>query len=484
MGRGADVRACPLRHLALEYSDHIIIQEGAQSYSAVLLDTWVTQYQKAMEAQGVVVGDRVVVLALDSLDTILLMIACMRSCVIFCPVDPKSLGSHIHNYCLLIKAKWLCQILEVFDDQYAGCHYLHLPIRTVVPLTSVEPVIIDPEIIMDLIATSGTTNAPKAVAHNFSNYYHSVAGAKDILALGSQDAWLLSLPLFHVSGVAIVFRCLLAGAKIIIYDKSKGLLSNLLQTTVTHLSLVHTQLYRLLELESVDFRTLGVRNILLGGGMVSGDLVKKAQRNGVRVITTYGLTEMSSQVCAGTPQFVGASVSSGSILKYRELMFNNKGDIMVRGKTLAMGYYRNGYLQKITDNQGWYHTGDKGQWYGDQILIKGRSDNMIVFKGENIHPEEIEQVLMELPGIVQAVVVGVDSVEFGQIPIAYVQSRNGTLDELVIKQQLVRRIAHFKIPFSIVLFPEIDTSSGIKLSRRLFQKFAEKQFPVAEVANP
>ncbi|MDP0562414.1 MAG: o-succinylbenzoate--CoA ligase [Candidatus Endonucleobacter sp. (ex Gigantidas childressi)] len=476
MGRKKTVRTCPLRHLALEHSGHIIIQQGTQSYSAVLLDTWVTQYQEAMVAQGVVSGDRLVVLTLDSLDTIILMLACLRSGVIFCPVDPRSLVLRIHNYCLLIKAKWLCPVLDVFDDSYTDYHYLQLPIRKLVPVMPVEPVIIDPEIIMDLIATSGTTGAPKAVAHNFLNHYYSVVGAEEVLTLGFQDAWLLSLPLFHVSGLAIVFRCLLAEAKMIIYDKSKGLLSHLLQATVTHLSLVHTQLYRLLERDTVNFRELGVRNILLGGGVVSGDLVKKAQQKGVRVMTTYGLTEMSSQVCTGIPQFVGASVSSGSILKYRELMLNNNDDIMVKGKTLALGYYRNGYLQKITDDQGWYHTGDKGQWYEGKIFIKGRSDNMIVFKGENIHPEEIEQVLLELPEIVQAVVVGVDSVELGQIPIAYVQSRNGTLDELVIKQQLASRIAHFKIPYSIVLFPNIDTFSGIKPSRQLFQRFAEKSF--------
>ena len=205
------------------------------------------------------------------------------------------------------------------------------------------------------------------------------------------------------------------------------------------------------------------------------ELVAKAQKQGVTVLTTYGMTEMSSQVCTGVPFFDSTGVTSGSLLKYRLLTVADNGEIMVKGHTLAMGYYYRGHLTPLVDSLGWFHTGDRGEWYGDQIVIKGRADNMMISGGENIYPEEIEQVLMGLPEVIQAVVVAINSKEFGQRPVAYVQTESGELDELFTKQQLEGRIARFKIPDKISLFPASDVYSGIKVNRQLFQRLADQQ---------
>ncbi len=475
---------CPLRERALASPRQCLVQLAGQHYagvitsqvSAALLDTWVEQYRHALRDQGVKKDDRLMVLTTCSLDTIILMVACLRSQIIFCPLNPLFPEKRIVEYGRNIGASWLVSGGEQVDKAVGCMIVVSRPAKAVEARIPEKKLTIDAETVMDLVATSGTTGVPKAVAHSYYNHFYSAVGSQQVIPLTGNDSWLLSLPLFHVGGLAIVFRSLLAGACMWLYQKTVPLSHFLKKASITHLSLVNTQLYRLLEIESADLFGLGVRYILLGGGVASPGLVKKAQSQGVRVLTTYGMTEMSSQVCTGEPVFNKTTVSSGSVLSYRELRLAADGEILVKGKPLALGYYKEGSLIPFVDNEGWYHTGDRGEWFAGQLLVKGRMDNMMISGGENIHPEEIEQALMGLPEIIQAVVVAVGNKEFGQRPIAYVQTTSGLLDELFTKHQLEGKIAKFKIPDRVLLFPESDVYSGIKVNRRLFQQLADKQF--------
>ena len=474
MGGDQEKMICPLRSCALDNPNHTLLEYESLLCSAVTLDTWVCQYQVAMSYQGVFLGDKLAVLTVDPLETIILCIACLRSGVIFCPINPDLPECRVRDYCRIIQATWMCQFATSKIYEWELFSHFILPKKNYVATIPNDVVYIDPKIIINLIATSGTSGEPKAVAHNFFNHYYSAIGAQEVLPLTSEDTWLLSLPLYHVGGLAIIFRCLLAGARMIVYVKNKGMIHHLYSKSVSHLSLVNAQLYRLLNHSYANLSQLGVRYILLGGGAITAHLVKAAQQQGVVVFTTYGMSEMSSQVCTGVPIFKGMCVSSGCLLNNRQLMLSEHGEILLRGKPLSLGYYRHGGLQTLTDQQGWYHTGDLGEWYQGQIFIRGRADNMIVSGGENIHPEEIEQALMQLSGIMQAVVVGVYSREFGQRPIAYVQTENGTLNKFFIKRQLGYSMICWKIPDDIMLLPDKYLYSGIKLCRRFIKKLAKE----------
>ena len=240
---------------------------------------------------------------------------------------------------------------------------------------------------------------------------------------------------------------------------------------VTHLSLVNTQLFRLLH-AGFDLHKLSVRYILLGGGVASPTLVHEVQQLGIEVLTTYGMTEMGSQICTGAPIFTDDGLTSGVPLPFLEVMLSYHGEILVRGKTLALGYYNAGQLTTLVDSEGWFHTGDKGRWEGSQLQVIGRMDNMFISGGENIHPEEIEQCLLTIPFIVQAVVVAIPNLEFGQRPVAYVQTVDNVLNEQELKRILRGKIAGFKVPDSIRLFPEDVVAVGIKVNRRYFTRLA------------
>ena len=457
---------CPLRHQAIHRPADIAIQLDSERITFQQLDHWVEANCQSYRKQGLKKGDRLLFVTAKPLDTVVTALACLRAQWIFCPVNPAFPAEQKAGYQQRIEA------VLVADSVAIGQPTINqLPFEQ-----DLQPIEILPEAIYDLVATSGTTAIPKAVAHSYSNHYFNAHGASTVLPLTYGNSWLLSLPLFHVGGLAIVVRCLLAGATMVIVDASTGgktpLDEIVTRQRITHLSLVNTQLSRLLQ-SGVSLHGNPLQYILLGGGVAAPGLVKAARDQGITVLTTYGMTEMASQICTGEPQFTDRGVTSGHVLPWREVALSGQGEILVRGKTLAKGYYANGDISPLPSADGWFHTGDKGRWFNDQIQLCGRIDNMMISGGENIHPEEIEQALLTLPNIIQAVVVAKTDDEFGQRPVAYVQTFDGTLDEALIKQHLVAMMARFKVPAHIRLFPETVTESGIKPNRRFFQALVQ-----------
>ncbi len=453
---------CPLRHQAIHRPADIAMQWNTERITFQQLDWWVEACCQSYREQGLNKGDRLLFVTAKPLDTVVTALACLRSQWIFCPINPAFPAKQKAGYQQRLEA------VLVADSVAIG----QLTINQLPSEQDRQPIEILPEAIYDLVATSGTTAIPKAVAHSYSNHYFNAHGASTVLPLTYGDSWLLSLPLFHVGGLAIVVRCLLAGATMVIVDTKAPLDEIVARQRITHLSLVNTQLFRLLQ-SGVSLHDNPLQYILLGGGVAAPGLVKAARDQGITVLTTYGMTEMASQICTGEPQFTDRSVTSGHVLPWREVALSELGEILVRGKTLAKGYYANGKISPLPDADGWFHTGDKGRWLNDQIQLCGRLDNMMISGGENIHPEEIEQALLTLSNIVQAVVVAKTDNEFGQRPVAYVQTFDGTLDEALIKQQLTAMMARFKVPAHIRLFPETVTEAAIKPDRRFFQALVQ-----------
>ena len=148
-----------------------------------------------------------------------------------------------------------------------------------------------------VIFTSGARGSEGGAPH-FGNHYHNALGSNANIALRPGDRWLDSLPLYHVGGLSILFRCLLAGATVALPQHGTPLGEAIAGFGATHVSLVSTQLLRLLR-ENADLR--GLQAVLLGGGPVPASLVDEAASRGLPIHTSYGLTEMASQVTTTPP---------------------------------------------------------------------------------------------------------------------------------------------------------------------------------------
>jgi O-succinylbenzoic acid--CoA ligase len=321
-----------------------------------------------------------------------------------------------------------------------------------------------------IIFTSGSTGVPKAALHTFGNHYYSALGSNANIALRPGDRWLHSLPLYHVGGLSILFRCLLAGVTVALPQPGTSLGESIASLGATHVSLVSTQLSRLLR-ESVDLGRLEA--VLMGGGPVPPSLVDEALARGLPLYTSYGLTEMASQVTTTPPGARPEQLrTAGRALPKREVSISESGEILVRGETLFAGYVDGRQLDRPLDADGWFHTGDLGELDENGYLrVGGRIDNLFISGGENVQPEEIEEALCRLAGIGEAVVVPVPDEEFGTRPVAFVRMDVGEPGDLARKLEPV--LPRFKIPIAFHPWPE-NARPGMKVDRATLGDLARR----------
>jgi O-succinylbenzoic acid--CoA ligase len=323
--------------------------------------------------------------------------------------------------------------------------------------------------------TSGSSGEPKPVLHTYGNHYHNAEASNANIPLAPGDRWLITLPMYHVAGVSILFRCALAGATVVLPRPQEPVHEALERYGATHVSLVATQLYRLLGTPGAVDTLRKLKAILLGGGAIPHRLVEQARDVGLPIHVSYGLTEMASQVTATASNDTGACLhSSGRPLRPDTVRVGDGNEIEVCGPALFAGYVREEGLYRPLTPDGWFRTGDLGHFDGKGCLhVTGRKDNMFVSGGENIQPEEIEQCLCRIEGIEQAVVVPVDDPEFGCVGVAFVKSAGGAFRPRHLRETLAAELPRYKLPKLFLSWPEHVQQSGWKVNRHELKKLAE-----------
>jgi len=319
-----------------------------------------------------------------------------------------------------------------------------------------------------IVMTSGSGGNPKYVIHSIGNHYFSALGINRALDFGRQSRWLLCLPLHHVSGLAVLMRAMVAGGSIITAEDNATLEDAIAAHRPTHISLVATQLQRLLSSGKV-IGQLKQSRILLGGSAMAQNLLDAAGELGLNMLHPgYGLTEMASTVAIANADDPRAA----NILPYRKVKIAGDGEVVLAGETRFLGYLENGVLIKPFDRDGWFLSGDLGEMdKTGKLKITGRKDNMFISGGENIQPEEIERLLLRHPAVERAIVVAVPDIEFGQRPAAFIKGKNLKIEE--IRSYLKKHLAGFKVPDYFFALPE-ESAGTIKPGRAELAKRAEQ----------
>nr|WP_235375326.1 o-succinylbenzoate--CoA ligase [Shewanella sp. cp20] len=429
----------------------------------------VRQCTQQLDSLGIRPGDKLACIDQNSLALVILYWACIDLGAIFCPLNPRFPRAQI------------ARLTERYGFNYfwAGEAYQDLlpePGLTLtldaeaslaetrasqVKATKVEAAKIDTARPCNIILTSGSSGMPKAAVHCLNNHIASALGSTQKIPLHRGDNWLLSLPLFHIGGLAIVNRCALAGAALTLPAPGLSLAEQLKAIPLTHLSLVATQLVRLLNDAPETLK--GLKALLLGGGAIDERLIERLVPMGIPAFTSYGMTEMSSQI---TTARANAQGSCGMPLPGRQLKIVDEA-IYVRGETLFLGYLSDKPPHDITrplDKDGWFCTQDRGRLTPEgELLILGRTDNMFICGGENVQPEEIEAVLRCHPGIEEALVFGIVDEEFGVLPAAIIKGESPSPEAL--DKFLCQTIARFKRPRRYFPWPEVE-QTGLKLARK------------------
>lgn len=332
---------------------------------------------------------------------------------------------------------------------------LKIPPLELLNVHAASAVVWQPERIATLTLTSGSSGLPKAAAHSAAAHLASAQGVLGLIPFSRDNSWLLSLPVFHVSGQGIIWRWLTAGATLVLAD---GQSFEAALAACSHASLVPTQLWRLLQ-QPVLPATL--EDVLLGGAHIPQELTEQAERAGIRCWCGYGLTEAASTV---TAKRADGTAGVGMPLAGKEVRLV-ENEVQIRSASLASGYWKNGQITPLTDADGWFLTRDRGEWQGEELLVCGRLDNVFFSGGENIQPEAIERVLLQHPQIRQAFVVPVSDPEFGQRPVAVIETSD-VLELATLHDWVRERLARFQQPVHYYPLPQTLSHGGIKVSRK------------------
>ena len=317
--------------------------------------------------------------------------------------------------------------------------------------------------------TSGSTGLPKAVVHNVSAHLANAKGVCALMNFGKDQSWLLSLPLYHVSGQGIVWRWLYAGATLVLpkedFYQSIG--------EVSHVSLVPTQLQRWFDYLVEHPQPIQTQAVLLGGTQIPVKLTQALSELGIRSYSGYGMTEMASTAFAKQSD---GKIGVGQPLLGREFKLVNE-EVWLKGAGLAMGYWRDRWVDPLTNAEGWFQTKDKGQWLDNELVIQGRLDNMFISGGENIQPEEIEKVIAQSDLVKQVFVLPKHDEEFGHRPVAIVEFHTSFNESAVesLNVFLQGRLERFKQPIAYYELPTNLIQGAIKISRKALADWLSQQ---------
>lgn len=460
---------CPIHHWAGETPSRIAVRSETTALDYRTLDRRLASLQSQLSEAGVAPGARLVAPVRGSLEDLLLAWTCLRAGLLFCPLNPAFPAETQVGMARRLRADAFYCAEDSCAKGSPSPDWRPLRLDFSREAAAVPPPRLDPERPCNTILTSGSSGPPKAVLHRLGNHLASARGSAAVLPLDADCGWLLSLPLFHIGGYAIPFRVFLAGACLILDSRARPLGERLEREPITHLSLVPTQLWRLLR-EGFRPERTRLRELLLGGAAIPAPLVERLSALGLAPKVSYGLSEMASQVCTGEPTAPGVV---GRPLPGREVRIVDD-EIQVRGDTLFVGYLEGENLVPARNPEGWFATRDRGRFTnGGELVVEGRLDNRFVSGGENVQPETIEQRLVDHPGVAQALVVPVPSEEWGQRPVAFVDWHDHPLPARALEAWLRETLPGYMVPDAWLPWPDAD--QGLKPSRRRLSALAAER---------
>ncbi len=320
-----------------------------------------------------------------------------------------------------------------------------------------------------VIATSGSEGEPRGVMLSDASLDAAAAAANDHLSLLPGDLWLDCLPLHHIGGLSILWRCTRAGAGVLLHEgfAAEALANALANQPVTHLSLVPAMLARLLDAGIQPPATL--RHLLVGGAVLAQSLHDRAFSAGWPVNPSYGLSETAAQVathraCDG-PWHEGLV---GRPLGANEFALTADGRIRIRGPQVMAGYVGGGGV----DGDGWLITGDLGKIdEKGRLTVTGRADDILISGGSNIHPLTVESCLAGCPGIRDVAVTGVPDPVWGDRIVALVV---GDATPEGIRAWCRTRLPGAALPRHIVRLPSLPRNASGKLERAALRRLARE----------
>lgn len=340
----------------------------------------------------------------------------------------------------------------------------------------------DPLVIM---YTSGTTGRPKGAVLTHDNLFHESCSVAFSLDWRTTDRMLVALPLFHIGALALVVIGTHVGSTTVLMKEFNPVrfLDVVQGQGVTSFLAVPAMLHFTMQIPAYEEADLSsVRWALCGAAPVPVPLIEAWAERGIAIQQIYGLTE-----CAGGAAVLGADRalekvgSTGLPLFHTDIRVVGEagrdvepgaaGEVLVRGRHVMREYWNDPQATAETIRDGWLYTGDLGTLDKEGYLtIVERKKDMIISGGENIYPAEVEAVLVTLPQVAEAAVIGIPDEDWGEAVCAVARLKEGhvlTLDD--VAAHCAGKLGRYKIPKKLVISEEPlpRTPTGKVLKRAL-----------------
>lgn len=380
----------------------------------------------------------------------------------------------------------------LLDGEKDVPEYISLDELTKGVSTRIEPSIIrdiSQDSVAVIIYTSGTTGYPKGAMLTHQNLLSNIENSLVTIHLGSRDRFLLVLPMFHSFTMTVCMLMPLAiGAGMVIVTSLhpfKKVFRRVLLCGVTIIVGI-PPLYELLSKAKIPWlarKLLRIRLCISGAAPLSKGTLKRFEENWkIPLLEGYGLSETSPVVSLNPldgirkPGSVGLPIPGVSVKIIDpdevELPVSSVGEIIVKGQNVMKGYYKNDEATKDTIRGNWLFTGDLGRVDEDgYIYIIDRKKDMILVRGLNVYPKEVEQVLHEHPDISEVSVVGKIDKGKGEVPVAFIVPKEGrTPDPVEIVKYCRERLADYKVPRQVIVREDLPRTPTGKILKRELKK--------------
>ena len=465
----------------------LVEAEGGWRLTHAELCELVEELAAGLPRLGVQPGDPVAFVVEHGVPPVLLFLAICRAACVAMPINPQLREAEIGALFDDRRPALLVLGSDGHADAEAAAGARGIPVRPLEPgrglgigaRTGGDPLAApEPDAVALILHTSGTTSRPKMVPlrqRNLAASARSIAGG---YGLGVNDTSYCVMPLFHIHGlVASVLAALASGGCVVIPRRvrASGVWDHAPLHGITWFSAVPTILGKVPAAPGEGATRL--RFVRSCSSALSPQLwTDLEERFGVPVVEAYGMTEASHQMTSNPlppgerrPGTVGIPAGAEvTILNeaWRPTPAGEAGEVSVRGPAVVDGYLDNPEANAESFRDGWFRTGDLGSLSADGYLtLEGRIKELINRGGEKIAPREIDEALLEHPGVLEAIAYGVPSEKWGEVVhAAVVADGEVTADQL--REHCAARIASFKVPRTIHLVPEIPKGPTGKVQRR------------------
>lgn len=495
-----------LEEITKKYPQQIAIKFGKQKITYQQLNRLANRASHALLNLGIQKGDRIGILLENRPEYIISYFSVLQIGGVVVPLNTFLAGAellYIMNDCqlkVLITSEKFLKTIKPILPQLLSLKYTilvgspaedFLVFDKLLEVESEESLKsqMDPENLAVMIYTSGTTGHPKGVMLSHKNLYSNIISCIQAFKVTQKDRFLLFLPLFHAfTFMVCVLVPIYCGTRIILLESVKSLdeiKKSILWDRISIFVGVPA-VFNILADRKIPWIVKyihAIRAFISGSAPLSATTIQKVEAKfGTPLLEGYGLSEASPVVSVNPLEGVRKVGSVGLPIPGvqvkivdsvgNDLPVGQEGEIAVKGPNVMLGYYHLPEATQNTIKDGWLLTGDIGKLDDEGYLyILDRKKDMLLVRGMNVYPREIEEVLYAHPDVMECAVIGVKDAQRGEVPKAFIVPKEGaSITEAEIKQYCTEKLAKYKVPRFVEFRKSLPKTPTGKILKRELSK--------------